>query len=104
MSDAYDAVIIREFQNFASDTVRLGLRERFGNRASFLMPDGTWHTPPNEGVQVDHGLLLPVGSIEAIAKAIGEYQGHTSHADTEAKVLREWLAVEQRRVDAALTR
>jgi hypothetical protein len=48
------------------------------------------------------GLLLPAEAVEAIARAVQEFQGHTSHADTEARVLREWLTVERARVDRAL--
>jgi hypothetical protein len=70
---------------------------------AYLNPDGTWSRAP-EGTVVAPGLTLPRSAIEAIAVAIAEWQGHTSHADTEARVLREWLAVEQRRVDAALVR
>ena len=44
----------------------------------------------------------PIPAIEAIAVAIQEWQGHTSHADTEARVLREWLAAERKRVDRVL--
>ena len=73
----------------------------------YLNEQGGWSTfkQEDEGTEAKNaGIFLPRESIEAIAIAIQEFQGHTSHADTEAKVLREWLAVEQRRVDAALVR
>ena len=94
----YRAAFIPEWQR---NTVRLMLMEPAGpgeNRV--LMSDGTWAVSPETGSLEGAGIVLPAGAIEEIAKAIAEHQGHTSHADTEARVLREWLAVERGRVDA----
>jgi hypothetical protein len=104
MSRPFDAVVLRDGDGWSRDVVRLGVREKRGTTAAFLMPDGTWHTAGEGETAGQHGLLLPTGSIEAIAEAIQEWQGHTSHADTEARVLREWLAVERARVDRSLER
>ena len=93
------ARILEEAAFFALDAVRLVVSDASG---AILMADGSWKRPPEETVVADSGLLLPRDTIEAIAVAIQEWQGHASHADTEARVLREWLKVEQRRVDAAL--
>lgn len=85
--------------------VRLYVRQRFGTHMQWLSGDGVLHTieegtaPPETA-----GIVIPRAAVEAIAIAIEQWQGHASHADTEARVLREWLAVEQRRVDDALSR
>ena len=88
------ARLIEGPQDFATNTVRLMVRRD----GAFLMADGTWVAvaegsfPPD-----DAGVVLPRDAIEAIAVAIAEWQGHVSHADTEARVLREWLAAERDR-------
>lgn len=100
----YRAFVLRSWENSFADTVRLYMRRRHpgSGRVEYLLSDGTWRVV-DEGTEVaEAGLLLPAEAVEAIAVAIEEFQGHTSHADTEARVLREWLAVEQRRVDEAL--
>jgi hypothetical protein len=96
----YEARIIVGYDSFARSVVRLAVLD--ADRNAYLMPDGSWQTVAEGELIQDMGVLLPAGSIEAIAVAIAEYQGHTSHADTEARVLREWLAVERARVDKAL--
>jgi hypothetical protein len=97
----FRAFIAREWQR---DIVRLMVSRRIGSHADHLMPDGTWRTVEEGSSLEDEGIELPAGSVEAIAVALQEFQGHTSHADTEARVLREWLAAEMTRVDAALRR
>jgi hypothetical protein len=86
---------------FDRNVVTLAIRD---NGGAFLLRDGTWYTGKEGEAVTDMGILLPRHVIEPIAVAIAEWQGHTSHADTEARVLREWLAVEQARVDRALLR
>lgn len=105
----YRAFLYREPHDWVGGLVRLVLvKEDFNHRRSYLTgaaPDGVthWRDVPEDGTApTEVGLTLPAGSIEAIATAVQEFQGHTSHADTEAKVLREWLAVERARVDNAL--
>ena len=71
---------------------------------AMLQPDGTWHIYAEGEETKDPGIILPAETVEAIAQAIERYQGHASHADTETRVLREWLAVERGRVDKALKR
>ena len=98
-----EARIVAEPMNWAMNTVRLLVRDPHGNRAAaYLMEDGTWKEADEGTSPEGMGLLLPAGAVEAIARAAQEFQGHTSHADTEARVLREWLAVERGRVDRVL--
>ena len=97
-----EARFVVEPMNWARGTVRLLVRDAHGSRESYLMENGLW-TEADEGTSpADMGLLLPAEAVEAIARAAQEFQGHTSHADTEARVLREWLVVERARVDRAL--
>lgn len=93
------ARIVEEPELFQQNSVRLLVRDDNDN---YLTSDGTWLRGEEATESASYGLRLPAAVIEAIAVAIQAYQGHTSHADTEARVLREWLAVEQRRVDKAL--
>ena len=106
MSEQYRAFVFRDFENAFQDVVRIYISRRHpgSDRTDYLREDGTWQTVDPGARVPEAGLPLPAGAIEAIAQAIAEFQGHTSHADTEARVLREWLAVEQRRVDEALRR
>ena len=97
----FRAFIARDWQR---DVVRLMVSRRRGTHADHLMPDGSWRTVEEGSSSENEGIELPASSVEAIAVALQEFQGHTSHADTEARVLREWLAVEMARVDAALRR
>lgn len=100
----FDAAIEREWA-MGIGTVRLHLRERIGAHAArYLSPDGTWHQAEEGAGAVDSGIVLPAEAIEAIAAAIELFQGHSSHADTEARVLREWLESERGRVDRILGR
>jgi len=78
-------------------------QDPFSDSRRYLASDGTWKDwKPGEGLASDAGIPVPPGFIEPLAVAIQEHQGHTSHADTEARVLREWLAVERERVDNVL--
>jgi len=95
MSTGYRARIIDQFR-FAANEVTLLLRD--DDRHAYLMADGTWKVI-EEGQVIDGGITLPAEAVEAIAVAIQNWQGHASHADTEARVLREWLAYERGRVD-----
>lgn len=103
MKPGFDARVYAGPDTFARNIVTLAVRDN--DQGAYLMHDGNWLTVP-EGVAAgsEMGLLLPAASIEAIATAIAEYQGHTSHADTEARVLREWLAAERARVDQVLSK
>lgn len=96
----YKAFIARE--NWAPDRVLVKIGRFTSERTEFFMQDGTWVVVPDREVEPDSGLILPAGAIEALAVAIQEFQGHASHADTEARVLREWLATERFRVDSFL--
>lgn len=100
----FDARIIEDIGTWNRDTVLLMVRRRERPFSTYLMRDGTWRAVAEGESLADPGIELPRAAIEAIVTAIGEWQGHTSHADTEARVLREWLAVERDRVDATLER
>lgn len=85
-------------------TIRLVLVEdRMGNR-SYLGEDNLWHEVVEGAVAypVKSGIVLPAGSVEAIAEAVDQHLGKAAHSNTEVRVLREWLAVEQRRVERVL--
>jgi len=96
----FEAAILDGPHLWTMNRVTLAVRE--GN--SYLMEDGTWQAFDEGTATEGTGIALPRGAIEAIAVAIQNWQGHASHADTEAKVLREWLAVERERVDRTLGR
>lgn len=100
----YEARLLDDTDGWTRNTVRLAIRRGVGDRTEFLNPDSTWSSV-QEGMlgPSPMGIELPRAAVEAIATAIAEWQGHTSHADTEARVLREWLSVERDRVDRALT-
>lgn len=104
MSDAlpYRAFISRS--NFGLDQVRLYVARFRGYQLPYdtLLSDGTWGQGVDGATLDTEGLRLPSEAIEAIARAIEEFQGHASHADTEARVLRESLEVERARVDRVL--
>lgn len=85
---------------FVRDQVTLAVVDR--DTGDYLAADGTWKRGTEGARAEDMGIVIPSAAVEALATAIQEFQGHTSHADTEARVLREWLAVEQRRVDSFL--
>ena len=105
MSDGYRAAILDDTRSFIDPlghTVVLAIQRRVGNYYEYLRGDGNWQSIA-EGTRPD-GLRIPAEAVEAIAVAVQKYQGHTSHADTEARVLREWLTEERRRVDAVLSR
>lgn len=87
-------------------TVRLHLYRRptYGGAGAYLGADGFWHEAVEGATSGGSGFRLPAETISAIAEAIERRAGSASHGATEAAVLREWLAVEQRRVDEALKR
>lgn len=103
----YRVEVIRDYQAFAVQSVRVLVWEDVPGARRYAMDNGTWQTiqegsPLVTGPVPTPGIVLPVQVIEPLALAIQEFQGHASHADTEARVLREWLQVEQARVDRAL--
>jgi|GEM_PF-4927470 hypothetical protein len=96
------ALVLRTWENFTRNTVRLLVQDATG---ATLQADGTWLEgvlQPGVTPTTETGIVLPLEVVEAIAAAIADFQGHTSHADTEARVLREALEVERARVDAVL--
>ena len=108
MSDRYRALIYGpggDHLDPLSQVARLIVYEvrPFGSPVRYLNEKGEWVEVAEAAAKpADAGITLPPEAIEAIAVAIQKYQGHASHADTEAKVLREWLTVERARVDEVL--
>jgi hypothetical protein len=101
----YKVRIMDDLGLWDQNLVRLVIRRSNQYSTAFLMENGTWMefsegTRPAENV----GVLLPRAAIEAVVTGIEEWQGHTNHSDTEARVLREWLKSEKDRVDGFLTR
>ena len=104
MSEGFRAYVARDYGDHLSENVRLFLVERYPARGDVhvLAADGRWVETVEGARNEAAGILFPAAAIEVIAQAIEEYQGHASHAGTEARVLREWLAVEMERVNNAL--
>lgn len=101
----YRARVMDGLDLWDKNLVRLVIRRSTPTTHAYLMSDGTW-MQFQEGTEVtgEVGVLLPSAALEAIVRCVEEWQGHTSHADTEARVLREWLTVERERVDRVLGR
>ncbi len=98
------AYLARNYDDFLRKTVRLMIARRGApGYEEVWMGGGIWRSIP-EGTVTEEppGVLLPLSAVDAIREAIEEFDGNKSHGATEAKVLREWLAVEQARVDKAL--
>lgn len=73
------------------------------DRHQVLMRDGTWYQAEDgASLPEDAGVVLPASVIEPLVKAIEEFTGHATHAETEARVLREALDHERMRVDSVL--
>src|SRR3989337_1344364 len=86
---SYRAHIFDEPRGFLHDTVRLIVRGPIGEVG---MADGTWTViPEGEDIPEGAGWEFPRAAIEEIARAIADWQGDTSHADTEGRIFREWL-------------
>lgn len=101
---AFEAAVFDDRTSFGRrPLVRLAVFDEAHH--AYLMPDGTWQSVDEAtAVPADNGLLLPAGAIEAIATAIQQWQGHVSHADTEARVLREWIAADRSLIDRLVSR
>jgi hypothetical protein len=86
-------------QDWQFDTLRLLLQVG----PAYLMEDGTWFVPEGDHVALPEKVGLPIhaSAVDAIHEAIHEYRGLVSDAPTEVRVLREWLASEQGRVQRA---
>lgn len=96
----YEAHIFDDPSMMARSTVRLAIASAHN---TFLMRDGSWSEQIEPGMTLEGvGIELPREAIEAVAEAIERWQGHTNHGDTEARVLREWLDSERKRVDRVL--
>ena len=67
---------------------------------TYLAGDGSWQSL-KEGT-VPAGFVLPHEAAGPLADALAAYQGKAGNAATEASVLREWLAVEMKRVNDTL--
>lgn len=87
-----------------TDVIRLYLVRPTGDyRSDVLMADGSW-SRAEAGARPagEVGFPLPADSLPEIAKALTEHLGNALPSQAEVSVLREWLAVEQRRVDDVL--
>lgn len=107
----FKAIVLDEYGLFARDQVRVVVLENIGgDHQRALMPDGTWQesgplAPGEEPRSIrETGIVMPTAAVEAIQQAIRKWQGQGSDDATEIRVLREWLAVEQHRVDGALAK
>lgn len=100
----FRATIIEDFQNWQLGTVRLIVsRDRHDGYCEVLQEDGSWlMIPDGTAPERPPGVVLPRQAVEGIAAAIERWQGNANHGATEAKVLREWLDAERRRVDHVL--
>lgn len=72
--------------------------------AEVLRGDGSVQIVPEGAAPDGNNIVLPSDAIEPIRAAIERWQGSAGNPVVEAKVLREWLAVERGRVDRALAR
>lgn len=103
-SEGYQAFIERRWDDPLEDVVRLHVITPFrvDRHRSYLTETGAWYDAV-EGMQATaSGIVLPREALKAIVLAIKEFRGDLVDESTEAKVLREWLAVERRRVDEVL--
>ena len=100
----YRAHIIEDRGDPFLRPLRLFIRQSLGDwHHSWLDGSGVFHTLEEGAVPPDDvGIVIPREAIEAVAAAVEEWQGRSNHGATESRLLREWLAVEQRRVDALL--
>src|SRR6185369_14012629 len=98
------ARLIDDPELWQRDRVRLIVWDDVGfDQRRYLMADGTWSVS-EDPTAAKPGWVVPREAIEGLAQAIQSWQGHAGHADTEARVLREWLEVERGRVDQTLER
>ena len=95
----YEAIVSEDFMR---GTVRLRVLHNYGGGREVLTPDGLWRRVDDGVVSEDDGIAFRPEAIKAIAKACASFLGKQLPSEAEVAVLREWLAVEQRRVDAAL--
>lgn len=86
---------------WAIDKVRLLLvQDRGDGRTDVWLGGDTWQTVEQGVMFTDEmGVLLPTEAVRAIAEAAAENLGNELPSTAEVKVLREWLAKEQARVD-----
>lgn len=99
--DRFDAVLLDGADYFVRNDLRLVIVDR--DRRAVLGRDGLWHEDPEAAPlpAEEVGIVIPRAAVDAIAEAIARWGG-AGDARTEAKVLREWLAVERGRVDVII--
>lgn len=95
----------RVIEDWALMQARLVVFRERGDRLETLMPDGSWNLfDPAAVMEPTPGLPLPNAALPALASALTRHLGDTLPSAGEVRTLREWLAVEQGRVDRALER
>ena len=105
MTDRYRAIIADTPGDSFNQTVTMYLAEQVYGKGSALTSDGTWKQYEEGGTVEGAGIAIPRGMVEALYEACERFLGkNVNHAATEASVLREWLKVEQERVERILTR
>ena len=105
LSGDYTVRVMDDLDMWDRNLVRLIVRRRIGYSTEYLMENGTWERfEEGNTVTGGVGVLLPRAALDAVALGIEQWQGHTNHSDTEARVLREWLKSEKDRVDTFLAR
>lgn len=86
-------------EDWPSGTVRVFIgNQRPDGHSELLMEDGTWLTVETGTTTDRAGILLPRPALDALLDELTRWKGLATHQATEAKVLREWLAVERERV------
>lgn len=82
--------------------VRLHVYRHVGRHEveALTVGEPTWtRINPVEAASDQAGIVLPRGCLAAVDKEIRRYAGDLRDSESEARVLREWLAVERGRVD-----
>lgn len=90
--------------DFMRNLVRLQvISEGPQGHISALLENGMWReVPPHTVLPTEAGIDLHPEALPAIAEAIAQHLGKNLPSVAEVAVLREWLALEQRRVNSLL--
>lgn len=101
----WKANVIQDPSLFITGQVRVLVGRERQDGFEYLLPGGgSWidsfenATPPDAPTV---GFVVPAGALNALTEALVKHQGDSLPSAGEVRVLREWLAVERARVDAA---